>query len=225
MTLPKLRINYTEIERVQSLKFLGVMIDENLTWKPHIELLENKISKNIGVLFKASKLLNFSCLKNIYFALIHSYVNYANIVWASSCRTGLKKIFLKQKQAIRIIFHKDRLTHTRPLMKKLKALNVYQTNLYQVTSFMYQVNNSTLPKIFMNNNFSYVDHSYPTRFSFNSFQLPRSSKIPKFSIFIRGPKLWNQFLTNNEKSKLTLVSFKRAVKDKILDFENELLFY
>ena len=31
------------------------MIDENLTWKTHIELVENKISKNVGILFKASR--------------------------------------------------------------------------------------------------------------------------------------------------------------------------
>ena len=67
--LPTLKINQTEIKRKHSLKFLGVMVDENLNWKSHIDLLLNKISKNIGVLYKASKLLNFECLKSIYFAL------------------------------------------------------------------------------------------------------------------------------------------------------------
>ena len=149
--------------------------------------MENKIAKNIGVLFKASKLLNINCLKNIYFALIHSYVNYANIVWASSCQTGLKNIFFKQKQAVRIIFNKDRLTHSRPLMKRLNALNVYQINLYQTTFFMYQVKNGNVPIIF-DRNFSSVDHSYSTRFSLNCFQLPRSLKRSKFSIIVRKTK-------------------------------------
>ena len=139
LKLPVLKIDETEIKREHSLKFLGVLIDENLTWKNHIEILENKIAKNIGVLFKASKLLNTRCLKDIYFALIHSYINYANITWGSSFKTGLKKILSKQKQAARIIFHKDRLTHARPLLKQLKALNVYQINLHQISSFMYQV--------------------------------------------------------------------------------------
>ena len=91
------------MKRVQALKFLGVMIDENINWKCHIDILLNKISKNIGILYKASKFLNFRCLKNIYFALIHSYINYANIAWASSYKTSLTKIFLKQKHAVRII--------------------------------------------------------------------------------------------------------------------------
>ena len=126
-TLPKLKIDNIEIKREQSLKFLGVIIDDNLNWKNHIDLLVNKIKKNVGILYKASKLLNFNCLKTIYFSLIHSYINYANIAWASSCKTNLKRIILKQKQAVWIIFHRDRLTHARPLMKKLNALNVYQS--------------------------------------------------------------------------------------------------
>ena len=224
LNLPMLKINQTEIMREKSLKFLGVMIDENLNWKSHIDLLVNKISKNIGVLYKASKILNIACLKNIYFALIHSYINYANIAWGSSYKTGLKDIFLKQKQAVRIIFNKDRLTHSRPLMKKLKVLNVYQLNLYHVSSFMYQVKKGTIPKIF-NKNLSSVEHSYPTRFAINNFQLPRSSMTSKFSIILCGPKIWNQFLTDEEKNSPTLFSLKLTLKNKILDCNNELTFF
>ena len=160
-----------------------------------------------------------TCLKNIYFSLIHSYINYANIAWASSFKTGLKKILLKQKQAVRIIFHKDRLTHSRPLMYKLNALNVYQINLYQVILFMYQVKNNVVPKIF-NDNFPTVDHSYSTRFSINNFQFPRSSQTSRFSIILRGPKLWNEFLNNEDKNIPKLFTFKRNLKIKILNFNN-----
>ena len=56
-----------------AIKFLGIIIDENLTWTNHISTIENKISKNIGILYKAKFLLNQTCLKHIYFAFIHSY--------------------------------------------------------------------------------------------------------------------------------------------------------
>ena len=52
-----------EIKRENSVKFLGVIIDENLTWKNHIEVAENKISKNIGILYRASHLPDFRILK------------------------------------------------------------------------------------------------------------------------------------------------------------------
>ena len=83
LNLPILKINETEIKREHALKFLGVMVDENLNWKSHIDLLLNKISKNVGILYKASKLLNFRCLKSIYFALIHSYIK-GLFIWIKS---------------------------------------------------------------------------------------------------------------------------------------------
>ena len=46
LVLPDLFINDVKIKSENSLKFLGVMIDENLTWKAHVELVEKKISKN-----------------------------------------------------------------------------------------------------------------------------------------------------------------------------------
>ena len=45
-----LLLNNTTLERVNSMKNLGVILDENINWNRHIELVENKISKNIGIL-------------------------------------------------------------------------------------------------------------------------------------------------------------------------------
>ena len=75
LVLPDLFINDVKIKRENSLKFLGVMTDENLTWKTHIELVEKKISKSVGILFKASRYLNSKSLRSIYFALVHPYIN------------------------------------------------------------------------------------------------------------------------------------------------------
>ena len=104
LKLPLLQLNSNIIERENSLKFLGVVLDEHLTWKKHIQLIENKISKKVGVLYKTSELINSKCLRGVYFSFIHSYINYANIAWASTNKTNLKKLFGKQKQAARIKF-------------------------------------------------------------------------------------------------------------------------
>ena len=76
--LPTMTFNNIEIKRENSIKFLGVIIDENLTWKNHIEVVEKKISKNIGLLYRDSRLLDFNLLK-IYFSFIHICISYANI--------------------------------------------------------------------------------------------------------------------------------------------------
>ena len=51
-------INDIEIEKVKELKFLGVIIDETLCWKPHIHHVKTKISKSIAILYKTKHLLN-----------------------------------------------------------------------------------------------------------------------------------------------------------------------
>ena len=89
--LPTTTINNIETKRENSFKFLGVIIDENLTRKNHIEVVENKISKNILVLYRASHLLDFKNLLKIYFSFIHIYISYAIIAWASTFKTKLKK--------------------------------------------------------------------------------------------------------------------------------------
>ena len=135
LQLPAMTFNNIEMKRENSVKFLGVIIDEKLTWKNLIEVVEKKISKNIGVLYRASHLLDFKNLLKIYFSFIHIYISYANITWASTLKTKLQGILKKQKYAARITFHANRFDHSRPLLKEMKALNVYQINLIQTPKF------------------------------------------------------------------------------------------
>ena len=65
LQLQAMPFNNIEIKRENSVKFLDVIIDENFTWKNHIEAVENKNSKNIGVLYRASHLLDFKNLLKI----------------------------------------------------------------------------------------------------------------------------------------------------------------
>ena len=103
LQLPALKINDYEIKRSFSIKFLGILMDEHLSWIDHINTLENKLSKNLGFLYKAKPFLNAKALKSLYFSFFHSYLTYGNIAWCSTLMTKLKKIFSKQKQAIKAI--------------------------------------------------------------------------------------------------------------------------
>ena len=87
------------------------MLDEHISWSNHINTLEYKLAKNIGLLNRASYFLNEHSLKAIYFSYIHSYLNYANIAWASTYVTKLKKINLLQKRAVRFVFNEDGLSY------------------------------------------------------------------------------------------------------------------
>ena len=103
------------MQRTESIKFFGVLLDENLSWKEHIKYNENKIAENLGLLYKAKHYLNKRSLLVLCYSFIHIYINYGNIVWGSTSRTNLKKFNSLQKHAIRIIHCKGRFSHTREL--------------------------------------------------------------------------------------------------------------
>ena len=66
--MPELKIGNSIIKRKSSVKFLGVMLDENISWKDHIKTIEKKkIAKNIGLLYSAKPYLDGTTLKTIYF--------------------------------------------------------------------------------------------------------------------------------------------------------------
>ena len=108
------------------------------------------MTNNIDLLYRDKYLLNKSSLRCIYFGYIHSYLNYANILWGSTYQTKLKSIHLLQKRAIHIMFNKDKMMHSRLLLRLLNTLNVYQINLFQHLCFMHNFNKNENPAVFNN---------------------------------------------------------------------------
>ena len=89
LMLPRVTISNHVIERQEFIKFLGVLLDENLNWKEHIKYIENKIAKNLGLLYKARPFLDRNALLALYYSYIQTYISYANIAWGSTCRKNL----------------------------------------------------------------------------------------------------------------------------------------
>ena len=85
--------------------------------------------------------LNDSCLKQIYFAYIYIYLNYANIAWVSTHKIKLKKVQSKQKHALRITFSQSKTSPSELLFLNLNVLNVYQTNTFQFVQLMHKIKN------------------------------------------------------------------------------------
>ena len=221
LKLPDLQIANKTNETTFSIKFFGVILDENITWKDHIDEIEKNIAKNLCLLYRAKQLLNEEFLKFIYFSYIHSYLNYANVVWASTYYTKLKTIYYQQKHAARIILHEHNLSHSRPLLRSLSALNVYQINLYQHLNFMYKLNNKQTPRTFRDLIEKPI-HQYPTQFSKISFNLKEFFLgTTKYSISYRGTKVWKIFFKNEEKEMQSYFLLLSRTKSKFFDAENK----
>ena len=68
-----LEISDALVKRAKTSKLLGVVLDKNLSWKPHRDALAVKISKNIGIIFRSLDYMNKNLLKQLYFSFIHTY--------------------------------------------------------------------------------------------------------------------------------------------------------
>ena len=198
-----------EIKRQTSVRFLGVLFYENLQWTSQIKLIKSKVSKSVGILYKSHRFLNKNTLRMLYFAFIHPYVTYANIVWASTSYLSLKSIFSKQKQACKLIL-KNKNMHTSNIciMKELNILNIYEINVLQNLLLMSKWHANKLPQSFKKL-FSKPKHHFHTRTSKLSLAIPKyKTKRRSFALSCRAPKIWNSF---PELHELPSYNFKSAV--------------
>ena len=110
------------LEQKKVAKYLGVLIDENLTWKDHIDNINLKIRRGIGMINKMKDYFPSSTVKNLYYSFIYPYLDYNLINWSSAPISYLKCLNVSNKKAIRTISFKSTREHTKPLFKKYEIL-------------------------------------------------------------------------------------------------------
>ena len=205
------------LERVDRTKFLGLIIDENLTWKYHIDGLTKTISRNCGVLNKLKHYKPERILFTLYCTLILPYINYSILVWGKTCKMYLDKILKLQKWAVRTISKSHYRCHSNPLFSRLKILNVhvYDTYTLELGTF-YKHRTNKLPNTFDNYFVKHVDvHNYHTR-NANNYSLSKNKKaFSDRTIRSSGPILWNSLNENIKQSK-SAMHFKNKLKAELL---------
>ena len=139
-------IDNRTISRVTDTLFLGVIIDETLSWKPHISCIANKIAKSIGIISRARFYLNKTSLRFLYYTMIYPYLQYCNIVWASTYISNLKRIVVLQKRIIRIINKSKYDAHTDPIFRDLHVLKFHDICKIQTGQFVFLCRSKLLPK-------------------------------------------------------------------------------
>ncbi len=116
-----IKMNNLPIKRVKSFNFLGIIINETLTWTDHIAHLSPKITTVVGLLHRLKNQLPIQILKTIYSSLILSRLHYGNIIW----RKAPGRLIQLQKKALRAIVGAGYNSHTQPILKKLKLLSLH----------------------------------------------------------------------------------------------------
>ena len=88
---------------VDGVKFLGMEIDRNLSFRNHTDFIRNKISKVVGILFRLNNVLPLEILKIIYNSLLLPHITYGLEIWYGALQGNQDRVFKIQKKAIRAI--------------------------------------------------------------------------------------------------------------------------
>jgi hypothetical protein len=100
VTEPIIIYSEQSIENKISTQFLGIAIDQNLTWNSHVEKLLLKLNSGIYSLSRMSFFCNKNTLKDIYFANIHSHLAYGLCLYGSTTKTNMDQILKLQKKLL-----------------------------------------------------------------------------------------------------------------------------
>ena len=139
-----LKINKVEIERVSSFKCLGILFDENMSWKCHTDMISNKLSKYTGILNKLKHYLPPYILRKLYFIMVNAHLNSGILVWGFVP----KRLIKIQKHTIRTITCNKYNAHTEPLFKIMDILRLGKLLDINALKFYYKYLRGTLPSYF-----------------------------------------------------------------------------
>ena len=219
-----LKLNGKNIYETKKLRYLGLIMDERMTWKFHVLELKKKLSQITGIIYKLKKLgTPTDTLKSVYYALFQSYLNYGLCVWGQANTEYFSKIEVMQNKVLRIISGVDIDVNCTPLYKDLKILKLKDLLHLKNVNIMWDYDHESIPLTFKKF-FIYADqtHEHLTRFS-SARKLCENKKFNSNthglnSFAYNGPKILNSLKNSDLYNQAqTKDCFIENYKIKILD--------
>ena len=132
------------MKRVQSTKFLGVIIDENLNWKEHISYIFLCPSKTCGILYRVRDKLTSEAMLSLYYSLCYSKIIYCISVWGSTWPSFLDRVSKAQKAILRVMTFKRKFYSSEEASLSFNLLNVPHIHQYFILIFLFHsIKNNT----------------------------------------------------------------------------------
>ena len=204
------------VERVESVKYLGFLLDEQLSGVVHARTSIKRISSRLAFLYRNGHMMNTEVRKTLCLALVQPYFDYCCSSWYTSVTAECKrKLDILQRKMIRFIFNLDFRSHIDSVhLKTLGWLSVLDRVRYFKLLHVFRVFSKTAPD-YMMENFKRVDdvHKYGTRGSNTNFFVPKigNTEVLKKSFFFSGISDWNS-LPNDIKTMQNEKAFKSRLK-------------
>lgn len=121
------------IDRCSQIKYLGIILDDKLNWKPHIDSLVSKTRKLLHIFKKLRNVTKGSLIKTVYFSLCQSILTYCIVVWGCAGKTILLKLERAQRSALKVAFNKKFRYPTFDLYSENRLLTVRQLYIQKAT--------------------------------------------------------------------------------------------
>ena len=186
MGRPDFQLRGTCLDTNSHCKFLGVLLDEKLSFQQHISQVVSKTARNGGILFRIRGSLNAQACLNFYFSFILPYLSYNILVWGSTTKNHLNPLILQQKRIIRTMTNSTFNEHTSPIFKKLKLLKLTDIYKFEILKYMYKHRDDAIYA---------VDHTINTRNRNLLVSKPRKLTKTQKSVSFLGPQEWNKLPT------------------------------
>ena len=200
-------LNGVSIEAVKSFKFLGVYLDDKLSFEYHIKHVINKISRHSGIIYKIRKNLPEKALLDYYYAFIYPYISYNVEVWGAAYAIVLNPLIVQHKRIIRTMTWSHFRDHTSPLFKKLGVLKFMDIYKYRICIRMYKS---------LSNGEFLVEHDRLTRCS--NLAAPKFHRLTltQHAFSFTGPSMWNS-LPDFLRSINSFPQFKSSLRKFLID--------
>ena len=200
------------IEQVAEHKFLGVIFDDMLSWKPHINFVISKLNSCLGAVRRARPYLNKPALMAIYYSLMQSRMQYCCSTWGPWEMRGnqslLSKLQATCNKFFRAIYYLDNRDSVSNLLKENNVLSINQVYDLEMAKLMYRASICVLPDSLQNVFYHNHRGSFPIRYSTNETMMK--------SISHAGPKIWRQ-LSDDCKGATSIDEFKARTKVFLLN--------
>ena len=211
------RISGQKIIPTRTVKYLGVFLNDSLSWDTHLNTLILKLNRAIGLLAKIRHYTPKYLLKTIYYSLFNSHLIYASQIWGQSKSDHFRKLVKLQEKALRIINFLPDATPLRDIYMNLKVLKLPDYIALQNTLLIKDFFNEDLPKP-LKEHFKKLNdqHRHATRSSaYNSIFVPKvhTETYGKNSIKYQSTKLWNDL---QQISQMDLLQQTRADTKKLV---------
>ena len=211
----KLHLNNLEIQRVDCCKYLGVMLDDRLTWQNHINYIENKLIKFTSFFYKIRQNLTAECRKALYFALIHPHLTYAVELFGNATASSIYRLQILQNKFLRILQLQGPRFPTSKLYVNYnthKICDLHEISLLQlIHKIIYQP--CELPKPFRTYLiFAHTVHEHDTRHKTDVFPHHVNSSYGTKNFKFKSHILWNN-LPEEIKQVRNIVAFQTKLKN------------